>query len=333
MEILLDKNKNYYKANMHTHSLNSDGSLSVEELKEEYKKRGYSIVAFTDHEHLIDNSHLDDNDFLTITSCEIAIKEFENQSTLKNYDMRVCHLNLYAKDQHNTLTPCYSSVYDHYISPKIKNLINFKEEYRRIYSAEGINEIIKTANKNGFLVSYNHPSWSLGNREEYINYENLFAVEIYNHSCVKHGIPDDEKVFDDFLRNNKNIFCIAGDDNHNRYPVDSPSCDSFGGWININADRLDYNTIIKALESGNFYATNGPEIFSLIKDEDKIYIETSPASEITLTTYGRRSLGVYAEKNSQITCAEFTIKETDKYIRLKVKNKYGKTAYTQAYYI
>ena len=38
--------------------------MTVEEIKEHYKANGYSIVAFTDHEHLIDNSHLDDDDFL-----------------------------------------------------------------------------------------------------------------------------------------------------------------------------------------------------------------------------------------------------------------------------
>ena len=333
MKILLDKNKKYFKANMHCHSSNSDGKLSVGELKEEYKKRGYSVIAFTDHEHLIDNSYLDDKDFLTITSCEIAIKEFENQSTLKNYDMRVCHLNLYAKDQHNTLTPCYSSVYDHYINDNIKDLINSDTEFKRIYSSEGINEIIKSANERGFLVSYNHPSWSLEGKDDYINYENLFSVEIYNHSCVMLGIPDDEKVFDDLLRDGKKIFCIAGDDNHNRFKIGSESCDSFGGWININADNLEYSEIIKALENGKFYASTGPLIYSLIQDNDKIIIESSPAKKITLTTGGRRCDAVYSKKDSCITKAEFILNSTDKYVRLKVEDEKGKKAYTQAYYI
>ena len=83
MQILLNKNKPFFKAAMHCHSTNSDGKLSVQEQKELFKKQGYSVVAFTDHEHLIDNSHLDDEDFLTITSCEIAIKEFPEQSTSK----------------------------------------------------------------------------------------------------------------------------------------------------------------------------------------------------------------------------------------------------------
>lgn len=81
--VLIDKEKKFYKANLHTHSTYSDGRLSVEEIKESYKKRGYSVVAFTDHEHLIDNSHLNDEDFLAITSCEVAIKEFPSSRPLK----------------------------------------------------------------------------------------------------------------------------------------------------------------------------------------------------------------------------------------------------------
>ena len=81
MKLLIDGNKQQYKANLHCQSTCSDGRLTPEQLKEEYKKRGYSIVAFTDHEHVIDNSHLNDEEFLAITSCELAIKEFATQST------------------------------------------------------------------------------------------------------------------------------------------------------------------------------------------------------------------------------------------------------------
>ena len=66
--ILFGNKKSFYKANLHTHSDYSDGKYSVEELKNAYKEHGYSVVAFTDHEHLIDNSRLNDENFLAITS-------------------------------------------------------------------------------------------------------------------------------------------------------------------------------------------------------------------------------------------------------------------------
>ena len=110
MKILLDEKKGYLKANMHCHTTCSDGRLTPEEIKEEYMKRGYSVVAFTDHEHVIDQSHLTDDSFLAITGCEVAIKEIPTDSTLTNQQMKVCHLSFFALNPKNPITPCYNSV-------------------------------------------------------------------------------------------------------------------------------------------------------------------------------------------------------------------------------
>ena len=73
-KVLLTSQKAFYKGNMHCHSTLSDGKMTPEELKEHYKKHGYSFLAITDHEHVNNNSYLDDEEFITITSAEIAIK-------------------------------------------------------------------------------------------------------------------------------------------------------------------------------------------------------------------------------------------------------------------
>ncbi len=332
MKVLLDKNKPFFKANLHSHSTNSDGKYPVEVLKEEYKKRGYSIVAFTDHEHLIDNSYLDDENFLTITSCEVAIKEFENLSTLVKHDMRVCHLNFYSPSQNYTVTPCYSSVYDHYVTERLKPLIKHDGEYKRNYSAQGINEIIRIATEKGFLVSYNHPTWSLETATDYLAYENLFAVEVYNHSCANSGRLDDEHAFDDILRSGKKIYCTCADDNHNLKGINTLYDDSFGGWVQINADKLDYATIFNALKNGDFYSSTGPEIYSLTVDGDKIKIQTSPCAKIYLTNKSRRTQFVLANDGETITSAEFSLNMVDEFFRIRVIDGKGKKALTQAYY-
>ena len=325
MKILLDSNKPFYKANLHCHSTYSDGANTVEEIKDEFKKRGYSIVAFTDHEHLIDNSRLDDENFLTITSCEVAFKQFPEQSTLKNFDMRVCHLNLYALDQHNVVTPCYSSVYDHYIKDGLEKNIRHEGEFERVYSAEGINEVIRIAKEKGFIVTYNHPTWSLENATHYLGYQGMFAVEIYNTSCYRPGARvDDEHVFDDFLRDNRKIFCVCADDNHSFKSA-------FGGWVWINAEKLEYKTIMNALQKGDFYASTGPQIFSLTQDGMEVEIQTSPCKTIGVVTHGRRTPAKHAEEGQTLTSARFTLRPEDRYFRIRVTDEYGHTAYTQAY--
>ena len=61
---LLPPEGNWYKANLHCHTSVSDGCFSPERVKEEYKKRGYSIVAYTDHQLMVNHSYLADEDFL-----------------------------------------------------------------------------------------------------------------------------------------------------------------------------------------------------------------------------------------------------------------------------
>ena len=333
MQILLDDKKHFYRANLHCHSNMSDGRYSPERLKEEYKKMGYSVLALTDHEHVIDHSHLSDEDFIVITACEVAIKEYADQSTMKNFDMKVAHLNFYALDPHNDVTPCYSSLADHFINDNCRGLIKHEGEYKRVYSADGINEMIRIANEKGFIVSYNHPSWSLANARDYLDYDGLFAVEIYNHGCAMMGHNDDESVLDDMLRAGKRVFCTASDDCHAHKPLGSVYNDSFGGWVDINADVLSYDSIMKALQHGSFYASTGPSIESLVRDGDKVTVKTSPCKSICYITKGRRRKARIAEDGECLTEATFDIRDTDGYFRLKVINDHGKCAYTQAYEI
>ena len=327
--VLIDREKNYYKANLHTHSTYSDGKLSVDEIKALYKKRGYSVVAFTDHEHLINNSHLNDENFLAITSCEVAIKEFPEQSTLKNHQMRVAHLNFYALDPENTLTPCYNSVYDHFINDLNRNLIRYDGEYDRVYSPEGINEMVSIARENGFIVSYNHPTWSLENATDYLNYDGFFAVEIYNHACVNAYGFCDEHVLDDFWRAGKPIFCTAADDAHSYR--EEAGYDACGGWVQIATPRLTYKDIMHSLRVGDFYASSGPEIKSLIIEDDIAKIEFSDCVCANLITSGRRADRKYAAHGETVNYAEFKLTEADSWFRITVTDKNGKKAWTQVY--
>ena len=131
---LFGSKKNIYKGNLHCHSNLSDGNLSPQELKDYYKSNGYSILAITDHEHINNNSYLDDEDFLTITSCEIAIKEFLQFSTMKNYIYFLCIL-------FSLLTLQWISIEQIWQQKKpITNVISFS----LIYSTNVQTEILQT---------------------------------------------------------------------------------------------------------------------------------------------------------------------------------------------
>lgn len=327
MKVLLDRNKKFYKANLHCHSTLSDGKWTIEQIKEEYKKQGYSIVAFTDHEHLLTHNDLNDENFLTIGSTELAIKEFPSVSTMTKLDMKVTHLNAYALDPNNDLSPCYQKEYDRHTTPEVLAKTKSEGEYKREHTAKGINEIIKICHEKGYLVSYNHPSWSLEDASDYLNYEGLDFVEIVNGDISLSTHCDDEHVFADMLRHGKRIFCTCADDNHNKKQ------DSFIAWVQINAEELEYSKIMNALKNGEFYASTGPEIYLLTFDGEKVKIKTSPVKEIGLATKGRRAPMVVAEENEFLTEAEFTVTESDEFFRLRITDEKGKRAFSQAYFI
>lgn len=92
---LLPKEGKFYKANLHMHTTISDGQLTLEETKKMYMEKGYSIVAFTDHEVMVPHNDLTDENFLAITSTEISFNiTYEREFTYN----KVYHLNFYSKD-------------------------------------------------------------------------------------------------------------------------------------------------------------------------------------------------------------------------------------------
>lgn len=333
MKILLDSKQNKYKANLHCHSTVSDGQLTPEELKKAYMEQGYSIIAFTDHEILISHDDLNDERFLALNGYEIGIDEFEEDKRECFDTMKVCHLCLIQRDPENLNHICWHRDKFHTFAniPQYVYLAKFDEtlpDYEREYSSECINDIIKTARENGFFVTYNHPNWSEENYSIYSQYHGMHAMEICNFGCIHEGWDDyNPAVYDDMLRGGEKIFCTATDDNHNR------SADSFGGFTVIFADKLEYSTVMSSLFDGNFYASQGPEIYSLVYDDGKIKVECSDAERIVISTANRRRKAVNATNGVPLRRAEFAVLDRDEYVRITVIDKFGKPANTNAYFV
>lgn len=331
---LLSQEGKFYKANLHMHTTISDGRMTPEETKLKFMEKGYSIVAFTDHEIMVPHPELTDDKFLAITSTEIAIDED------KNMDMgfrRVYHLNIYSKDPNRTLFHSFDSnniwlkhSFD-YISDDIKNIT-----YNRKYTTEHINTIIEMANKENCLVSYNHPFWSLQEYKDYIGLKGLWGVEWHNTACTRNGFMDTIQPIDDLLHRGENIYPLATDDAHSIY-------DCFGGFVMVKAKELKYDLVMNSLEKGDFYSSNKPEILELYIENGVIFIKTSKARKIYLTTERRYTLHSTALEGETISSAKFDINpylneyinrdSSFAYIRITVEDKEGYKAHTRAYFV
>ena len=141
-----------------------------------------------------------------------------------------------------------------------------------------------------------------------------------------------EQPYDALLRRGNRIFCLATDDNHDRFPPEHPLCDSFGGFVMIKAPKLDYETIFAALEHGDFYASMGPEIHSLTFEDGMLHVETSEVRSIHMTTNARRAEVLHAEHGKTIHEATFHVLPSDGYIRLQIIDREGMRANSNAYF-
>jgi len=336
---LLPESGDFYKANLHCHTTYSDGKFTPEEVKKIYKDHGYSIVAYTDHDIMIDHNDLADDDFLPLRGYEMEITEPSNGR--ENKFLKTCHLCLIALESDNFRQVCYHrSKYVFKGALEHLDEVKFYEDepdFERYYTPERINEVIKIARDKGFFVTYNHPSWSLESYPEYIKYEGMNALEIYNSTEV-HGFGDyNPRVYDDILRAGRRIYCIAADDNHNGGVPGRKSDTAFKGFTMIKADKLQYESITTALKDGHFYASTGPEIYSLYieKDENglRVHIECSDAECIMLHTGIRKAGAAWAPNGEALTKASFPIDPDCNYIRLSVRDASGKVANTNAYFV
>ena len=145
---------------------------------------------------------------------------------------------------------------------------------------------------------------------------------------------DDQRYYDFLLRKGNRIRCVAADDNHNGVGLDMehPRFDSFGGFTMIRAEELTHEAIIEALEKGNCYASGGPEIKELYYEDGVVHIETSEAEMIVLSSGNRYTRSARAAKGGNVTSADFDVRPVKGYFRITVTDKFGKKAYTNAYF-
>lgn len=331
---LLPKKGQFYKANLHCHTNLSDGAYSPEEVKELYKSLGYSVVAYTDHDILIPHDELNDESFLALHGFEVEI----NENHVDEFKfIKSCHICFVGIDPENITQPMWHREW--YLfgnAPESRNLVKFDEnepDYVREYTCERISDMMRIGREKGFFVTYNHPTWSSEDYENYMGYDGMHAFEMFNGGCIAAGYDDyNPRVYDDLLRGGKKIFCIGADDNHNKDDRNLRKFDSGWAYTMIKAEKLEYTDITKALLNGYFYASEGPEIYELYYEDSKVYIKCSEADRINCN-YGIRKVGtVLDETGDGVTEAVFDVPEDCKYFRITVVDKKGKHACTNAYF-
>lgn len=338
--VLIDNKKNQYKANLHCHSNFSDGTNSPEEIKAGFMAQGYSIVAYTDHDIMYDQTHLCDENFVALKGYELATevdcywtadghKPMENlEPNFRSwYYQKRAHFNLIAKSPDIDTQICYNPKLNCCPTLKPKDVKSVYPMYERKHTVEDFNFVIETANQNGFLVIYNHPKWSLHMPEDYLGLKGLLAVEWSNGGADASGFHEDTHAYEHLLMMGNKMGTVAAADNHS---LNANS--AFTAWTWILADKLDYASIIHALETGNYYSSRGPQILYAYTENGKLHVETKGGVKMFVIGHTRERFGVYTYE----TKGDTTIFEADiswvrsPYLRFEIYDEHGEKACSNA---
>lgn len=314
---LLKKNGPFRKANLHCHTTLSDGKMTAAEVKDWYKKHGYTIVAFTDHSKYAVYPELQDSDFLPIPGFEAAFTCLDPVNTPLKH--KLCHINFWAKDPETST----------YIPEP------------HTYEVGVINRYIRLMKKNGWLCGLNHPGWSLQTTEEINGIDGLDGFEVYNHKGhILDNNGDGQAHYAVYLNAGKHAYATATDDNHAGLRADGTigaTDDTCGGFIMISMPELTYKAFTEAFENGRFYASSGPQIYELYIDEDSdtLILDCDPVKHVLVKgIHTVRAKRIDAEGDC-ITHAEIPLEEIRKkepFMRIELLTSDMKRAYSQPYY-
>ena len=325
---LLPQVPQYFKANLHTHSTISDGKLTREEVKEAYKAMGYRILCLTDHNTIADHSDMNEPDFLMLTGVEININAQDKRATAA----RTYHLNLIAKKPDNLWSP--SKVFRKFPAAGEYEDKMQCEEMDLQYSPDSVNAMIAKANEKGFLVMYNHPTWSCQTYPDYATLKGLWGMEVRNTECCLIGHNENNfRVYKDLLTLGNRIYPLGTDDMHSPRALGQ-------SWIMVGAPELSYGSVIEALEKGDFYMSCGPEITGLSIEGNVLKVTCSDAQRINLETHGRLAQVINAE-GKPLREAEFSLDtffaktegDPEAFIYITVTAPDGTYAITRPYYL
>ena len=330
---LLPQVAQYYKASLHTHSTVSDGKLTPEEVRDAYKEAGYSILALTDHSVIVEHPELNQEDFLMLTGVEIDLDDRDDPDG--QVRRRQKHMCLLSKTPHNNWLP-YRDPEPKDTSVPYEQLMNYAGMSRE-YSAENTNKVIAACNEHGYLVTYNHPWWSLEHYPDYAPLEGLWGMEYRNSGCIAHGYDENNgRVYDDFLVQGKRLVPVCADDTHrkvrNGYPVLGQS------WTVVGAKELSYESVMEALEKGDLYSSCGPEIYELSWDGQNVHVKCSSCVRIQVLTQTRAVGFAHGEDLTEATLdMSLWLKKSggnkDAFLRVLVTDEHGKYAVSRAYFM
>lgn len=284
----------FWKGNLHTHSTNSDGTLSPETVCRRYAEAGYDFLALTEHFTprynfpITDTRHLRTETFTTLIGAELHTGKAE------------------MGEQWHILS------------------VGLPLDFAPPVNGETGPAIAARALETGAFVSMAHPCRCVLTESDAVALGDVHAVEVYNAGSADENDRADSWAYLDLLLSRGHRYLAhAADDFHNL-----PHRRDFAmGWVHVKADALDPDALLTALKAGHFYSSTGPQIHDIQVDPGKtVHIRCSPVESVFVTGTLTRAARVHG---LGVTEVELDIsKFTSPFCRVTVRDAQGRRAWS-----
>jgi hypothetical protein len=295
----------WYKGNTHTHTVNSDGDSTPDEVVRWYREHGYQFLVLTDHNFVTSTTALNalhgaEERFLVITGEEVTDR----------FGIKPLHIN--GLDVNAQVAPQGGGSVTEVLQRNVD----------AIRKAAGVPHI-------------NHPNfqWAV-TADDLVKVRNNKLFEIYNgHPQVNNvgggGVPALEEAWDTILSAGILLYGIAVDDAHVfKQPGNQNVAGPGRGWVVVRSARLETRAILDAMERGDFYASTGVELADYEATPSAIRIAVRPTTfskyRIQFIGKGGRLLAERAEPT-----AIYAFKGDEGYVRARVLESNGQIAWAQ----
>lgn len=296
-ERIYPKFENIYKGNLHTHTTRSDGPYELNKILKAYKDMGYQFLCISDHRKYYVSKIKDNEEFIVLDGMEGEVGD-----------------------------SCYHihAIADYSVEVKER----FEAESIWPVTEQGPQETIDEYVRRGNICIINHPRWTKMEYEELLEPEGYLGIEVYNNNCDRESLTGYATDYWDYLlRRGKKVYGFASDDAHAE-DLHLSVREYFGGWICVAAESLSQKNIVASLKAGDFYASNGPEILAIDREDNRISVQTSPVKSIAFVAWPEHGLNVYDKLGKDIREGSFTLPKGTGYVRIEITDQYGKKAWS-----
>ena len=299
--------KEWFKGNLHTHTNKSDGDETPEKVCEWFENHGYDFLVLSDHNHLtlLDYQSNGKSNLLMIPGEEVTA--FASSS------MAPVHIGAIGINKLVSPVVC-----EDVISTLQMNIDNILEA--------------------GGLACINHPNfkWAFDHREMMAT-SGAVMFEVYNASrgCNNMGGTgkfSTSEMWDYMLSNKKIIYGAATDDSHD-YQDFAPDKHNPGrGWIMVRSESDDQDSLIKNMETGNFYSSTGVYLDDM--DISNKHIEFS-ITQIDDFLFHTKLIGKNGRtlKEVSTTKVRYEFEGDEGYVRAEIMDSDGAFAWTQPIFV